>query len=96
MLPAIPRFDYDYFAGKREHILAELAAIGRDPAGFAFAAQLPTGTTAGDRRAAVDAGVRFARIGAMHLILGMPAGLGPAGIATVASEVVAPLRDRLG
>jgi alkanesulfonate monooxygenase SsuD/methylene tetrahydromethanopterin reductase-like flavin-dependent oxidoreductase (luciferase family) len=96
MLPAIPRFDYDYFADKRERVLAELAAIGRDPDGFAFAAQLPTGTTAEERRAAVDAGIRFAEIGATHLILGMPAGLGPHGIATVAAEVVAPLRDRLG
>ena len=41
-------------------------------------------------------GVRFTEIGATHLILGMPAGLGPHGIATVAAEVVAPLRDRLG
>jgi alkanesulfonate monooxygenase SsuD/methylene tetrahydromethanopterin reductase-like flavin-dependent oxidoreductase (luciferase family) len=96
MLPAIPRFDYDYFADKRDRILGELDAIGRDPAGFTFAAQLPTGDTAEERRAAVEAGVRFAEIGATHLILGMPAGLGPDGIADVAAEIVVPLRERLG
>jgi alkanesulfonate monooxygenase SsuD/methylene tetrahydromethanopterin reductase-like flavin-dependent oxidoreductase (luciferase family) len=96
MLPAIPRFDYEYFADKRERVLVELAAIGRDPAGFAFAAQVPTGTTAEDRRAAIEAGVHFAEIGATHLILGMPAGRGPAGVELVAAEVAAPLRDRLG
>jgi alkanesulfonate monooxygenase SsuD/methylene tetrahydromethanopterin reductase-like flavin-dependent oxidoreductase (luciferase family) len=96
MLPAIPRFDYDYFTDKRERVLAELDAIGRDPAGFSFAAQLPTGKTAEERRAAVEAGARFAEIGATHVILGMPAGLGPAGIEAVAAGVAAPLRDRLG
>ena len=96
MLPAIPRFDYDYFADKHDRILADLAAIGRDPAGFAFAAQLPTGATAEERAAAVEAGVRFAEIGATHVILGMPAGLGPAGIETVAAEIAVPLRERLG
>jgi alkanesulfonate monooxygenase SsuD/methylene tetrahydromethanopterin reductase-like flavin-dependent oxidoreductase (luciferase family) len=96
MLPAIPRFDYDYFADKHDRILADLAAIGRDPAGFAFAAQLPTGTTVEERAAAVEAGVRFSEIGATHVILGMPAGLGPAGIETVAAEIAVPLRERFG
>lgn len=96
MLPVLPGFSYDDFSARRERILAECAAIGRDPAGFAFGAQVATGTTAESRRAAVDAGVRFASIGATDLLLGMPAGLGPAGIVAVAENVVAPLRDRLG
>ena len=96
MLPAIPTFDYDYFAAKRERILLGLQANGRDAGGFAFAAQLPTGTTADSRREAVEAGVHFASIGATHLILGMPAALGPHGIATVAAEVAIPIREALG
>ncbi len=96
MLPAIPTYDYDYFADKLDRIHAELASIGRDPAGFAFAAQLPTGKRAEERRAAVAAGARFAKIGATHLILGMPAGLGPAGIGVVAAEVATPIREAIG
>ncbi|HSL32518.1 MAG TPA: LLM class flavin-dependent oxidoreductase [Candidatus Limnocylindrales bacterium] len=94
--PAVPRFDFDYFAEKHDRILAAVAAAGRDPATFSFAAQLPTGTTAEDRRATVDAGVEFVRLGANHLLLGMAAKLGPDGLRRVADEVVAPLRDRLG
>lgn len=94
--PAVPRFDFDYFAEKHDRILAAMAAAGRDPATFSFAAQLPTGTTAEDRRATVDAGVEFVRLGANHLLLGMTARLGPDGLRRVADEVVAPLRDRLG
>ena len=96
MLPAIPTYDDDYFADKLDRIHAELASIGRDPAGFAFAAQLPTGKRAEERRAAVAAGARFAKIGATHLILGMPAGLGPAGIGVVAAEVATPIREAIG
>ena len=54
------------------------------------------GTSADERRAAVEAGARFARIGATHLILGMPAGLGPAGIGVVAAEVATPIREAIG
>jgi alkanesulfonate monooxygenase SsuD/methylene tetrahydromethanopterin reductase-like flavin-dependent oxidoreductase (luciferase family) len=96
MLPAIPTFDYDYFADKLDRIRAELEAHGRAAAGFAFAAQLPTGTTAETRQAAVEAGIRFASIGATHLVLGMPAALGPAGIGVVAAEVVTPIREAIG
>lgn len=96
MLPAIPDFDIAYFADKRDRILAELEAAGRDPADFAFAAQVQTGTTAERRRAAVEGALAFARAGATHLILGMPAGLGPGGLTLVASEVAEPLREALG
>ena len=95
ILPAIP-IDFDYFADKRERILAEMAAVGRDPEGFAFVAQLPTGTTPESRREAVEASVTFVRTGATHVILGMPAKLGPDGLTAVAREVVAPIREALG
>ena len=93
MLPAIPDFDTAYFSEKRDGILAAMAEAGRDPAGFAFAAQLQTGTSAESRRAAVEGGRAFIRAGATHLILGMPARLGPDGIRAVAGEVAVPLRD---
>jgi alkanesulfonate monooxygenase SsuD/methylene tetrahydromethanopterin reductase-like flavin-dependent oxidoreductase (luciferase family) len=96
MLPAVPESDIPYFAEKRERILAELTAGGRDAAGFAFAAQVPTGDSAAARRDAVENAVAYVRAGATHMILGMPARLGPDGLSAVASEVVAPLRDRLG
>ena len=57
-----------------------MAAAGRDPTGFAFAAQVPTGTTSESRRAALEAGRSFAGAGATHIILGMPARLGPDGL----------------
>jgi alkanesulfonate monooxygenase SsuD/methylene tetrahydromethanopterin reductase-like flavin-dependent oxidoreductase (luciferase family) len=96
MLPALPVFDIDYFTDKRDRILAEMAAASRDPAGFAFAAQIATGTTAESRRAALDGGVSFARAGATHVILGMPAHLGPDGLTAVAREVAEPLRQAVG
>ena len=57
-----------------------LAAIGRDPAGFDVRGP---GADRDDapksRRAAVEAARGFVGAGATHLILGMPARLGPAG-----------------
>jgi alkanesulfonate monooxygenase SsuD/methylene tetrahydromethanopterin reductase-like flavin-dependent oxidoreductase (luciferase family) len=96
MLPAIPDFDIPYFSEKRDGILAAMTDAGRDPAGFAFAAQIPTGATSESRRAAVDGALAFARAGATHLILGMPARLGPEGLTAVAREVAEPLREALG
>jgi alkanesulfonate monooxygenase SsuD/methylene tetrahydromethanopterin reductase-like flavin-dependent oxidoreductase (luciferase family) len=96
MLPAIPDFDIDYFAGRREAILAAMAEVGRSADGFAFAAQAQTGATAESRAAALDVALRFAAAGATHLILGVPARLGPAGLDAVADEIARPLRDRLG
>ena len=96
MLPAIPDYDLAYFGAKRDGILAAMEDVGREPAGFAFAAQVQTGTTADSRKAAVDGALAFARAGATHLILGMPARLGPDGLTAVAREVATPLREALG
>lgn len=96
MLPALPDVDIPYFSEKREGILAAMADAGRDPAGFAFAAQVQTGTTAESRRAAIDGALAFARAGATHLVLGMPARLGPDGLTAVARDVAIPLREALG
>jgi alkanesulfonate monooxygenase SsuD/methylene tetrahydromethanopterin reductase-like flavin-dependent oxidoreductase (luciferase family) len=95
MLPAVPGVDLDYFADKRGRILREMEAIGREPAGFAFSAQVATGTTAESRRAALEGAIAYAGAGATHVILGMPAALGPAGLETVAREVAGPLREAI-
>jgi len=95
MLPAAD-LDVGYFTDKRDRILAEMDAAGREPDGFAFAAQVPTGATADSRRAAVDAAVAFVRAGATHVILGMPARLGPDGLTAVARDVAGPLREAIG
>jgi alkanesulfonate monooxygenase SsuD/methylene tetrahydromethanopterin reductase-like flavin-dependent oxidoreductase (luciferase family) len=96
MLPALPDVAVEYFAERRDGILAAMAATGRDPAGFAFTAQVQTGTSAESRRAALDGALALVRAGATHMILGMPAGLGPDGLDDVAREVAAPLREALG
>jgi alkanesulfonate monooxygenase SsuD/methylene tetrahydromethanopterin reductase-like flavin-dependent oxidoreductase (luciferase family) len=88
--------DLGYFGEKRDAILAALAAIGRDPAGFEFSAQVPTGTTSKDRLWALGQARDAAKRGATHIILGMPPTLGPAGVDAVAREVAAPLREALG
>ncbi|MGP1673857.1 MAG: LLM class flavin-dependent oxidoreductase [Candidatus Limnocylindrales bacterium] len=88
--------DLGYFSEKRERILAALEAIGRDPSTFEISAQVPTGTTAEDRRWALGQAVEAVERGATHVILGMPSRLGPAGVDAVAREIAEPLRQQLG
>ncbi len=85
--------DLDYFSDRRDALLAALDAIGRDAAGFSFAAQVATGRTRQDRRAALAAGREAFERGATHVVLGMPASLGAAGVAAVAREIAIPLRE---
>ena len=85
--------DLDYFSEKRDRILAALEAAGRDPSTFDISAQIPTGTTAADRRWALDQAREAVRRGATHVILGMPPRLGPAGVDAIAREVAGPLRE---
>ena len=87
--------DVAYFAGKRDEIRRALAAAGRDPDDFAFAAQLRCGTTPADRAAALEVARGFVRAGANHVILGLPATAAPDGLAFIAREVAEPLRDAL-
>src|SRR5688572_17367809 len=85
--------DLVYFSEKRDRILAALDEIGRDPATFTISAQIPTGTTAEDRAWALDQAHEAIERGAAHLILGMPASLGAAGVDDVAREIAAPFRE---
>ena len=85
-----------YFADRRDALLAALADVGRDPAGFAIAAQVPAGTTAESRRAGLAAALEAVGLGATHVILGMPPRLGAAGVDEVARSRGGPLRDAIG
>lgn len=100
LLPAVVALgspsDLEYFSEKHDALLAALAEIGRDPATFEIAAQVPTGTTADDRRWALDQARDAVRRGATKVILGMPPRLGPAGVDDVARDVAVPLRESLG
>ncbi len=88
--------DMSYFADRRDAILAELAAIGRDPATFSMTAQVPAGTTAESRREGLEAAREAVRLGATHLIIGMPPRLGAAGVDDIAHSMAEPLRDAIG
>jgi alkanesulfonate monooxygenase SsuD/methylene tetrahydromethanopterin reductase-like flavin-dependent oxidoreductase (luciferase family) len=84
-----------YFVELRSRLLARMAEIGRDPAGFAFAMQVPTGDTARSRRDGLRLALDAVEAGANHLVLSMPAELGPAGVDAVAKELATPLRESL-
>lgn len=88
--------DVAYFAEKRDEILRALDAAGRDPEAFTFAAQLGCGTTASDRREALAVATAFARAGAGHVILGLPATAAPDGLVAISREVAEPLMASVG
>jgi alkanesulfonate monooxygenase SsuD/methylene tetrahydromethanopterin reductase-like flavin-dependent oxidoreductase (luciferase family) len=95
-VPSLPFIDVATFRERRDLLARELEAEGRSVEGFAFAAQVPTGTDDGSLARARELGQGFARAGATHLILGMPARLGPDGLRRLARAVAEPLRDTLG
>jgi alkanesulfonate monooxygenase SsuD/methylene tetrahydromethanopterin reductase-like flavin-dependent oxidoreductase (luciferase family) len=85
-----------YFVELRGKLLDRMAEIGRDPAGFEFALQVPTGATAASRRDGLRLALDGAAAGANHIVLSMPPELGPAGIDAVAAELAAPIREAAG
>lgn len=84
-----------YFIEKRAEIVRALEEAGRDPAGFDLVAQVGTGVTADSRRDALTAATELAAHGATHVVFGMPAALGPAGLDDVVRDCLQPLRDRV-
>jgi alkanesulfonate monooxygenase SsuD/methylene tetrahydromethanopterin reductase-like flavin-dependent oxidoreductase (luciferase family) len=86
----------DEFSDRRAAIFRALEAVGREPATFDFAAQIPTGVTPEDRRHALDRARDAVDRGATHVILGIRPQLGPDGVDAVAIEVAEPLRLALG
>jgi alkanesulfonate monooxygenase SsuD/methylene tetrahydromethanopterin reductase-like flavin-dependent oxidoreductase (luciferase family) len=100
MLPAIVApgqdADLDYFARKRDALLAAIEATGRDPADFDIAAQVGTGRTKADRAWALEQARIAHGMGATHIVLGMAPSLGAAGVDAVAREIAEPLRQAIG
>jgi alkanesulfonate monooxygenase SsuD/methylene tetrahydromethanopterin reductase-like flavin-dependent oxidoreductase (luciferase family) len=94
LLPGTHAGNVPYFREKRDEILAAFEAAGRDPAGFDFVGQVGTGATAEARREALAASRGLIEAGASHIVLGMPAALGPAGLDEIVADILRPLRDR--
>jgi alkanesulfonate monooxygenase SsuD/methylene tetrahydromethanopterin reductase-like flavin-dependent oxidoreductase (luciferase family) len=88
--------DVGYFRDKRDMLLAAMAAIGRDPAGFDFVAQVAAGRTAASRAEALAAARSLIAEGATHVVLAVSPDLGPAGLDDVAREIAEPLRAEVG
>lgn len=95
-LPGNRPGDVAYFSEKRDEIRRALEVAGRDPDDFTFAAQLNAGESAAELRETLETARAMVRAGANHLMIGVPARLGPNGIARMATEVAAPLRDSAG
>lgn len=91
LLPGNRSGDIAYLAEKRDAMLRALENVGRDPSGFTFAAQVACGSSAADRRAALESGRAFLEVGAQHVILGMAPALGPDTLRAIAVEVAEPL-----
>ena len=85
--------DVAYFSEKRDEISRALEAAGRDPASFTFAGQMNAGESPAELREARETALAFLRAGASHVIIGVPARLGPNGLEAMASEVAIPLRE---
>jgi alkanesulfonate monooxygenase SsuD/methylene tetrahydromethanopterin reductase-like flavin-dependent oxidoreductase (luciferase family) len=91
--PGVNAGDATYLREKRDLLLAALEAEGRDPAALEIAGQVMTGRTAASRAEALAAACRLVDAGATHVVLGMPAALGPTGLDEVVAEVLVPLRE---
>jgi alkanesulfonate monooxygenase SsuD/methylene tetrahydromethanopterin reductase-like flavin-dependent oxidoreductase (luciferase family) len=84
-----------YFAERRTLLLERMSAIGRDPAGFEFATQIPTGSTPDAWAETLDLAHGFVHVGASQVILSMPPNLGRDGVDSIASVIAEPLRAAL-
>jgi alkanesulfonate monooxygenase SsuD/methylene tetrahydromethanopterin reductase-like flavin-dependent oxidoreductase (luciferase family) len=91
--PGVNAGDRAYLAEKRDALLRALETEGRDPAGFDIVGQVSGGATAESRREAVAASRELVAAGATHVVLQLPAALGPAGLDALAAECLPPLRE---
>ena len=94
-LPGNRPGDVSYFVEKRDEIRRALEAADRDREDFTFAAQLNCGATDAQRSEALASALEFARVGADHIILGIPGSGGPAVLRDAADQVAEPLRIAL-
>jgi len=88
--------DMGYFTDRRDALLKALDEAGRDRATFEIAAQVGTGRSAEDRTWALGQALEAHRLGATHIVLGMPPSLGADGVLALAREVAEPLREAIG
>jgi alkanesulfonate monooxygenase SsuD/methylene tetrahydromethanopterin reductase-like flavin-dependent oxidoreductase (luciferase family) len=95
-VPSIPATSPAVFGERRETILRAMEAAGRDPGGFQFVAQVGAGGDAATRAAAREEALAFARAGATHVSVAVPARLGPSALAAAAREVAEPAAAALG
>ncbi|HLY36080.1 MAG TPA: LLM class flavin-dependent oxidoreductase [Candidatus Limnocylindria bacterium] len=93
LMPGNRADEIPYLVAKRDAMLREVDAIGRDPAGFTFAAQVSCGASEADRRGALGTARAFVEAGAQHVILGFAPGLGPDVLRAIAREVAEPLLE---
>jgi alkanesulfonate monooxygenase SsuD/methylene tetrahydromethanopterin reductase-like flavin-dependent oxidoreductase (luciferase family) len=96
ILPGTHAGNIPYFAEKRDALVAALEDAGRDPAAFDIVGQVATRDAADSRREAVGLARGLVDAGATHVVLALPAELGPAGLDALASDCLAPLRDAFG
>ena len=85
-----------YFADRRAAIMRALEAEGRDPATFEIVGQVHTGPQAADRTRALAQARALVAAGATEMVIGIPAGLGPAALEAAHREVLGPLRTEFG
>jgi hypothetical protein len=92
VLPMGHSDDLAYWHERRDAIRRAMDQAGRDfDREFVMTAQVQCGTTADDRRLALERLSALAGAGAGHLVLGISAALGPDGIEAVTREVAEPL-----
>lgn len=84
------------FVERRDIILRECEAIGRDPAELELSVQVIIPPDGEPRREATNAAIAYGRAGAAHILLTTLGREGAAGIRRLATEVAAPIRAALG
>jgi alkanesulfonate monooxygenase SsuD/methylene tetrahydromethanopterin reductase-like flavin-dependent oxidoreductase (luciferase family) len=86
--------DPSTFIEKRDALLRHCEVVGRNPDEIEISAQ--AFLRDGDYGALVEVADGYARGGAHHLVLIMPAAEGPAGLQRLADRAAIPLRERFG
>jgi alkanesulfonate monooxygenase SsuD/methylene tetrahydromethanopterin reductase-like flavin-dependent oxidoreductase (luciferase family) len=95
LLPGVNAGDSRYLGEKRDALMRELEAAGRDTSRFSVVGQV-TVPHRGNSADSIEQAQRLVEAGATELILGVDTEAGPDGLRRLATEVGAPLRDRFG
>jgi alkanesulfonate monooxygenase SsuD/methylene tetrahydromethanopterin reductase-like flavin-dependent oxidoreductase (luciferase family) len=84
------------FIERRDRLLAECEAIGRDLATLTLSVQIIIPAAGDERRVALERAIAYGRAGASEILLTTPARDGAPGIRRLATEVAAPLKAAFG